>query len=58
MSMDKYGVDESVDQNELEKQAGSGCPVDGCGRKPQRHGNVLMCPEHGTEPFEKGSHGG
>lgn len=48
--MEKYGVDESTDQEKLEKQAAEGCPV--CGRKPEKHGKVLMCPVHGTEPFE------
>lgn len=48
--MEKYGVDESLTP-ELEKQANQGCPL--CGRKPERHGQVLMCPEHGSEPFEK-----
>lgn len=56
MSMDKYGVDESVDQNELEKVANNGCPI--CGKPVTKHGKVLACPTHGTEPFEKGSHGG
>lgn len=52
MSMEKYGVDESADQDKLEKQASNGCPV--CGRTDlKRHGAVLMCPEHGTEPFER-----
>ena len=47
--MEKYGVDETVDER-LEKQAAQGCPA--CGKKPVRHGRVLMCPEHGSEPFE------
>lgn len=47
--MDKFGVDES--QVENEKIASSGCPE--CGAKVERHGNVLACPTHGTEPFEK-----
>jgi hypothetical protein len=47
--MDKYGVDESIDP-ELEKKASQGCPQ--CGRKLERHGTVLMCPLHGSEPFE------
>lgn len=51
MSMDKYGVDEGVEQESLEKKASDGCPV--CGRKDLlRNGNVLLCPEHGSEPFE------
>lgn len=49
--MDKFGVNENVDQERLEKQAAEGCPL--CGAKVQRHGTVLMCPTHGTEPFEK-----
>lgn len=46
--MEKYGVDEQ--QAENEKRASDGCPE--CGRKAERHGNVLACPVHGTEPFE------
>lgn len=49
--MDKLGVDEGVDQEELEKKAASGCPT--CGKTPIRQGNVLLCPEHGSEPFEQ-----
>ena len=48
---EKYAVDENVDQEQLEKQAASGCPE--CGKKVERHGNVLMCPTHGSEPFER-----
>jgi len=47
--MSKYGVDE--EGSDQEKVAAHGCPE--CGRKPERHGNVLACPVHGTEPFEK-----
>lgn len=46
--MDKYGVDETGEDQE--KLAAKGCPL--CGAKPERHGNVLACPTHGTEPFE------
>ena len=49
--MEKLGVDESVDQEVLEKRAASGCPV--CGRGLEKHGSVVACPEHGTEPFEE-----
>lgn len=49
--MDKYGVDESVDQEALEKKAASGCPR--CGKDLVKHGSVVMCPDHGTEPFEQ-----
>jgi hypothetical protein len=48
--MDKYAVVEEVDQEKLEKQAAAGCPK--CGKTPERHGNVLTCPIHGSEPFE------
>ena len=50
--MDKYGVDEAVhDPEQLEKMAHEGCPL--CGKKPERHGNTLLCPTHGAEPFER-----
>jgi len=48
--MDKFGVDESVDQSALEKAASQGCPE--CGSKVEQHGKVLACPKCGTEPFE------
>lgn len=48
--MEKFGVDEGTDQERLEKKAADGCPK--CGRTPKRHGKVLMCPEHGSEPWE------
>lgn len=46
---EKYGVDESG--AEQEKAAAEGCPV--CGKKAEVHGNLLMCPTHGSEPWEK-----
>ena len=49
--MSKYAVDESVDQEQLEKAAAQGCPE--CGAKCERHGNTLLCPKHGSAPFEK-----
>lgn len=48
--MEKYGVNESVDQTGLEKAAAQGCPE--CGAKCERHGNTLICPKHGSAPFE------
>ena len=48
--MEKYAVDESVDQETLEKVAADGCPE--CGAKCERHGNTLICPRHGSAPFE------
>jgi predicted RNA-binding Zn-ribbon protein involved in translation (DUF1610 family) len=51
--MEKYGVNEQVDQETLEKAAAQGCP--NCGAKPERHGQILSCPNCGTEPFEKKS---
>jgi hypothetical protein len=53
--MSKFGVDEGSNQEELEKVAGNGCPT--CGRKPTRHGSVLICPVHGSEPFEQALNG-
>lgn len=49
-NMEKYGVDENVNQEQLEKKAAKGCPE--CGKAPSRHGSVLICPDHGSEPFE------
>ena len=48
--MEKYGVDESQTP-ELAKQASQGCPE--CGRPVEKHGDLFMCPVHGSEPFEK-----
>jgi ribosomal protein S27AE len=49
--MEKFGVDESRNDEQLEKQASDKCPV--CGGKVIRHGNVLMCENCGTAPFEQ-----
>lgn len=50
--MDKFAVDESVGSSEaLEKRASKGCPV--CGRQLAKHGSVLLCPVHGSEPLER-----
>lgn len=50
--MEKFGVDESTDQETLEKQASQGCPR--CGSKRvTRHGSLLSCDNCGTEPWEK-----
>jgi len=50
--MEKLGVEEDDD---LKKEARAGedvrCPT--CGKKVASHGNVHVCDEHGTEPFEK-----
>ena len=46
--MEKYGVDET--SKDAQKQAAEGCPE--CGKKLVKHGNVTLCPEHGSEPFE------
>ena len=48
--MTKYAVNERVDGEKLEKAASQGCPI--CAAPVKRHGNVLACPVHGTEPFE------
>ncbi len=49
--MDKYGVDESKNSEQLEKQAAQGCPE--CGSPVKKHGAVLICPVHGSAPFEE-----
>jgi hypothetical protein len=50
--MTKLGVSEQADGEALEKAAAQGCPM--CGAKCTRHGQLLACPTHGTEPFERG----
>jgi nucleoid DNA-binding protein len=51
MTMEKYAVDQGMgDQEQLEKQAAGGCPE--CGEELVKHGSVLVCPKHGSEPFE------
>jgi len=54
--MEKYAVDESVDQSVMEKAAAEGCPE--CGAKCERHGNLLFCPTHGSSPFESAGRNG
>jgi DNA-directed RNA polymerase subunit RPC12/RpoP len=50
--MQKLGVDEQLgDQERLEKQAAEGCPE--CGGRVERHGQVLICEQCGSRPFEK-----
>lgn len=49
--MEKYGVDQSKDDSQLEKLAGSNCPE--CGAKIEVHGSTAYCPRCGTAPFEK-----
>lgn len=53
--MEKFGVDENVNQQGLEKAAAEGCPK--CGSKVEKHGSVIVCPNCGTEPFEQGNDG-
>jgi hypothetical protein len=46
--MEKYAVDED---NEKKASEGSRCPK--CDSELEQHGDVQLCPEHGSEPFEK-----
>ena len=50
--MDKFAVDQTagLSRDELEKRASKGCPL--CGKTPRQEGSTLLCPTHGTEPFE------
>ena len=55
--MEKYAVDEDKD---LKKKEASDGPKDGegsrcpkCDSELEQHGDVQLCPEHGSEPFEK-----
>jgi hypothetical protein len=50
--MEKLGVDETSGktQEQLEKEAGHGCPM--CGGKVEMMGTVKRCSNCGTQPFE------
>jgi uncharacterized Zn finger protein (UPF0148 family) len=48
MTLEKYGVDETTENHE--KLAAADCPI--CGRRLERHGTTILCPMHGSEPFE------
>lgn len=50
--MNKFGVDQTsgLDSRAMEKRAAEGCPT--CGKALIKHGSVLLCPTHGSEPFE------
>lgn len=53
LDMEKYGVDETgtTDQESLEKIAAKGCPD--CGSQIIKQGSVILCPVHGSQPFEQ-----
>lgn len=52
--MEKYGVNESVPQDKLaEVKAGERCPNCKALLADLAQTGVLLCPECGTEPFEK-----
>jgi len=48
--MQKLAVDEGNTEDNI-KQASKGCPE--CGSELEKHGQVLVCPKHGTQPFEE-----
>ena len=50
--MDKYAVEESYDSYRAKTAQGEPtCPE--CGRKAEAYGKVLLCPLHGSDPFER-----
>lgn len=54
-TMEKYGVDTGSGRN-MQKLGSNGCPQ--CGMpssKLKRHGNVVICPNCGSAPFEQRS---
>jgi len=48
--MKKYGVDETPTTGQKTAAVLSKCPV--CGKPLIKEGKVLLCPKHGSEPFE------
>lgn len=51
--MEKYGVDESLDGVKIAETTLDVCPV--CGARLKKHGQVVLCPIHGSKPFEHAS---
>lgn len=52
--MSKYGVDESLDTpDSLEKHSAKKGKCPKCGADCDMHGDVVICPNCGSEPFEE-----
>jgi len=49
--MEKFGVDEEPDPKQKKASEHNVCPT--CGKPVIRHGKLLFCPVHGSEPFEQ-----
>lgn len=50
--MKKYGVDtDASSQKKASDNTTYLCPK--CGKKAKKEGLVVLCPEHGSEPFEE-----
>jgi len=48
--MEKYGVDENSKLTQKEASEEVRCPI--CGSTCKQHGQVHLCPKHGSKPFE------
>lgn len=50
--MQKYGVYEEpqLSPKTADLATPRTCPL--CGKRVEQHGNVFLCPEHGSKPFE------
>lgn len=51
--MKKYGVHESLGGQKTAEIELDVCPQ--CGARLQKHGPVVLCPIHGSKPFENAS---
>ena len=49
--MDKYGVDEGALKEKMASGELTHCPK--CGKELARHGKLVLCPMHGSLPFEE-----
>jgi len=49
--MEKFGVDENA--KPVVKQASTDVTCPWCGSQCKSHGNVVLCPTHGSKPFER-----
>jgi len=48
--MEKYGVEEKSEDETKTATERAKCPK--CGKLVEKHGNVTLCPDCGSEPFE------
>lgn len=51
--MEKYAVVTEITEDTKTASSHSQCSI--CGKEAIRHGSVLLCPDHGSQGFERKS---